>query len=169
MNTFRKSGSLSKEKVTLNGLAITAFLILLLGMSGNYVAQDEVSSQERSLSSLPFPRHQSTSSQSEILSDYPDYLRFVLAIGKEVDSGTAAKLGKTYDMLRQRDPKGAARFLRGLRFEMVQKMEFMGANPSSMNTSNAMIRSWVKRYLSSWHREADEYLFRSIAFKSRQE
>lgn len=169
MNSIRGRGTQKSEINTQNGLAITAFFILLLGVSGIQGLQLDGSLIERTISSLPFPRHSATTDQGDILADYPDYLRFVLEIGKDVDSATSKQLAKTYETLRRRDPRGAARFLRGLRFEMVQKLELLGASPSSMNTSNATMRAWVRRYLAAWHREADEYLFRSIAFKSRQE
>lgn len=121
----------------------------------------------RQPASLPFPRHQSSSDKSDILSEYPDYLRFVLEIGKDVDPQTAQFLSKNYQSLRKRDPSNAARFLKGLRFEMVQKLELMGMSPSSVSTATPSVRQWVKRYLKEWNREADEYLFRSIAFRTR--
>jgi len=170
MNTSRNTGyPRNVGQLTLHGLAITAFLTVLLGMSGNTVSQyGNDHSTARSLSSLPFPSHEATSDEGDILSDYPEYLRFVLAIGKDVDPSTAGKLAKTYEALRKRDSKGAARFLRGLRFEMVQKLEFMGASTASINSSSPVMRTWVRRYITAWQREADEYLFRSVAFRSRR-
>ncbi len=170
MNSFHKNtGTQKTDNLTRNGLAITAFLILLLGVSGIQALQPDSDWIERRISSLPFPRFEATKDEGNILSEYPEYLRFVLEIGKDVDPTTSKQLGKTYDILRKKDSRGAARFLRGLRFEMVQKLELMGTSPQSVNTGNPAIRAWVRRYLASWYREADEYLFRSIAFKSRQE
>lgn len=171
MNTSRNTGYPRNDRqLTLHGLAITAFLVLLLGMSGSEVSQyGNDDSTMRSLSSLPFPRHEATKDEGDVLSEYPEYLRFVLAIGKDVDPSTSSKLAKTYEQLRKRDPRGAARFLRGLRFEMVQKLEFSGANLATVNTSSPEMRNWVRRYISAWYREADEYLFRSVAFRSRRE
>lgn len=150
------------------GLGLALTLISSNGLRGNsdYTVSD---SEMRQPSSLPFPRHRGTKDVDDILSDYPDYLRFVMEIGKDVDPATTQKLGATYTSLRKRDPKGAARFLRGLRFEMVQKLEFLGTSHASVTTSTPVVRQWVRRYLKEWHREADEYLFRSIAFRNRGE
>ena len=51
---------------------------------------------------------------------------------------------------------------------MMQKLEFMGINPKTVDTSTPVMRQWIRRYLKAWHREADEYLFRSIAFRERK-
>lgn len=139
-------------------------VIAVYSLSGNLSAAEE---DLRELSSLAFPKHKVTSDVGDILSDYPDYLQFVLEIGDASDATLARKLRDTYQALRKRHPVGAAKFLKGLRFEMVQKLELMGANPKSMTTQNPDIRRWVTRWMKAWHREADEYLFRAIAMKAR--
>ena len=52
---------------------------------------------------------------------------------------------------------------------MVQKLELMGTATASVSTSSPVIRNWVRRYLKEWYREADEYLFRSLAFRGQSE
>src|SRR4051794_38280388 len=95
------------------------FLSLLAVSGGTFKGQTE-----RRVSSLEFPRHELTSDVGDILSDYSDYLRFVLEIGRRTNPRSAALLERKYLALRKYDKELSARFLRGLRFEMVQKLEF---------------------------------------------
>lgn len=150
--------------MTFNFLALVLGFFTIATTSRSSLSSDI---SARQLASLPFPRHASTSDDGDVLSQYDDYLRFVQVIGRDVEPTTARNLQATFEKLRKRDPKGAARFLRGLRFEMVQKLEFLGASPTQISTSTPIMRQWVKRYLKEWHREADEYLFRAIAYSGR--
>jgi hypothetical protein len=63
--------------------------------------------------------------------------------------------------MKSHSQEAAARFLKGLRFEMVQKVELMGVAPQSLNTHTPEMRRWVKRFLPDWVREADEQWFRA--------
>jgi hypothetical protein len=99
----------------------------------------------------------------DILKEYPAYLNFVLEVGKDVDHTGANRLSSTYQKLRHRSPEFAARFLKGLRFEMVHKLELMGTAPSHLTTQSPVMRRWVARYMKEWTRECDEHLFRSYA------
>ena len=112
---------------------------------------------------MEFPDVANTTDVDDVLSDYPAYLQFVLEVGRKVNPKLSARLEQRYTQLRKRDPQGAARFLRGLRFEMTQKLEMTGTNPSTVTTNNPSIRRWVAKFLPAWHREADEYWFRSFA------
>ena len=107
-----------------------------------------------------FPDVEQTSGTESILESYPPYLHFVLVIGKRVNPRSAKRLRITYSRLRKKDPRGAARFLKGLRYELVNKIRRHGYRPASVTTRSRMMRQWVKRYLPLWHREADEHLFR---------
>jgi hypothetical protein len=119
---------------------------------------------ERHLDSvLAFPLVRESSDEEDILRTYPAYLAFVVTVGRDVDAPTTKKLVNTYENLKRRSPSGAARFLKGLRFEMVQKVELMGIPPRRLTTKSSQLRPWVNKYLKEWAREADEQLFRSIA------
>lgn len=144
------------------GAAVLAFAMCLVGATG----KDSGTFSERNVASLAFPTYESTSDEGEILGDYPAYLNFVLEIGKTTDRGTSSRLAQTYLKLKKKSPVGAARFLKGLRFEMVTKLELMGASPQSISTQNPEIRRWVGRYLKEWLREADEHLFRAYAYNA---
>lgn len=161
---FPTFGRLARAIVTFNLLAVALGFISLSAASKSHTSSDIMA---RQLASLPFPRHASITDERDVLNEYVDYLKFVQVIGRDVDPSTAKNLQVTFEKLRKRDSRGAARFLRGLRFEMVQKLEFLGASPAQVSTSTPVIRQWVKRYLKEWHREADEYLFRAIAFSGR--
>lgn len=138
-------------------LSLAAMLAGLLSLSGTNGLGREL----REPMSIQFPQHKLTSDMGDILSDYPDYLKFVLEIGRVTDGRSASLLAKKYAQLRQRNPELAARFLRGLRFEMVQKLEFVGGTNARITTDTPFMRNWVTKFIREWAREADEYLYRS--------
>lgn len=142
--------------------------IVLLSSFSKVSLNELAGTSERDLTSGSFPDISATSDQDDILSTYPLYLKFALAIGKEVDNATARKLSANYSALRKRSPQFAARFLKGLRFEMEQKLELMGASPASITTHSPEMRRWVAKYMKEWNREADEHLFRAITMKVRE-
>lgn len=117
----------------------------------------------RSPSSLSFPQVETERDSSDILASYPAYLKFVVEVGKDVDHSSTARLVKIFESLKRRSPKGAALFLKGLRFELVQKVELMGKDSREISTSNPIYRRWIQKYLKEWVREADEHLFRSYS------
>lgn len=133
--------------------------MLAILMLGSFAVHD--GSQHRSLSSASFPKLDSSNDIDEVNSSYPAYLEFVLAIGRQTDRKTADRLQATYARLRGRDKTGSARFLRGLRFELLQKLELLGLSEDSVTTNHPQVRRWVAKYLPVWLRECDEYLFRS--------
>ncbi len=119
----------------------------------------------RDPASLAFPLTREVENPNQVLASYMPYFHFVEAVGKKTDPEATKRLVHTFEALRKRDPNGAARFLKGLRFEMTQKLEFMGITASSVNSDTPEIRRWVGRFVKVWHREADELLFRAIAMK----
>lgn len=119
----------------------------------------------RDLDNLRFPNHPVTNDVSDILEQYKDYLSFVLEAGRATDPATAKRLEEKYQVLEKSDRGLAARFLRGLRFEMHQKLELTGMSPRSVTTAQPGVRRWVARFLPIWLREADEYHFRARAGK----
>jgi len=110
---------------------------------------------------LRFPVVSLERSTDGIIDSYTDYLKFALEVGRESDRESAQKLVKIFEVLKKKNPRGAALFLKGLRFEMVQKIELMGIEPSEISSSNAIMKRWVGKYMKEWVREADEHLFRS--------
>ncbi len=140
----------------------TFLLILLvagLAITNHYVHSLEDSNREPK--SMEFPRVREQNDVDNILDDYQVYLKYVLEVGNQTNRKQAQRLDTLFRELKLRDEGQAARFLRGLRFEMVQKLEMSGMSPASASTNNASIRSWVGRFLPIWAREADEYLFRA--------
>ncbi len=117
----------------------------------------------RSIASMAFPQVSTESDTDDIISNYTTYLRFVLEVGSQTDSRTAQRLAQTFEKLRGHYPQGAALFLKGLRFEMIQKEEFMGASPAALSSSSPEMRRWVGKFMKDWLRECDEQLFRSVA------
>jgi hypothetical protein len=110
-----------------------------------------------------FPNIQAQNDVNDILDVYPTYLQFVVEVGREVDNSNTQRLIQIFNRLKKQNPTGAALFLKGLRFEVVQKVELMGSNPSHVNTRTPEIRRFVGRYMKEWVREADEHLFRSVS------
>lgn len=109
------------------------------------------------------PRVSQESDVDDILESYPAYLHFVVDVGREVDNANTKRLVRIYQTLRKKSPAGAARFLKGLRFEVVQKVELLGVNPDRVHSRTPEMRRFVGRYMKEWVREADEHLFRSIS------
>jgi phytoene dehydrogenase-like protein len=112
---------------------------------------------------LRLPNHPTTNDVGDILEQYKDYLNFVVEAGRATNPGVAKKLEEKYAALEKADRTLAARFLRGLRFEILQKVELTGMAPGSVTTALPGVRRWVDRFLAVWLREADEYLFRAKA------
>lgn len=119
----------------------------------------------RDLDNLRFPNHPVTNDVGEILEQYKDYLNFVVEAGRATSPSVAKQLEEKYAALEKQDRGLAARFLRGLRFEMHQKLELTGLPARGVTTAQPGVRRWVGRFLSIWAREADEYLFRARAGK----
>lgn len=117
----------------------------------------------RNLSSLRFPLVETERSVDDILESYPVYLKFVIEVGKDTDRTRTSQLVKTFESLKRKTPKGAALFLKGLRTEMIHKVDLMGSDPRSLTTSSPELRRWVSKYLAEWVREADEHLFRAYS------
>ncbi len=115
-----------------------------------------------------FPQIEETQDTEDILDTYPDYLRFALAVAKQVEPKAADRLHRNYQKLIKYDPTAAARFLKSLRFEMDHKVGLMGKAPSQVTTQSPEIRRWVRRFAGEWAREADEHLFRAIAMRAQE-
>jgi hypothetical protein len=140
----------------------------LLSTGTAFGATFESSHVSRNLSSNRFPMVETERTTSDILDSYPVYLKFVADIGREVDRNNSAKLIKLFESLKRKNPRGAALFLKGLRFEMVQKIELMGKDPRDISSSSPEFRKWVAKYLKEWVREADEHLFRAYSASSAE-
>ncbi len=108
------------------------------------------------------PSYGETNDVGKILDTYPEYLEFVLTVGRKVNPKVASTLEKTYQQLEKRDRKKAAHFLFGLRMEIVHYLQIQGRSPRTVSTSDAKMRKWVAKYLYDWYREADEYLLRAV-------
>lgn len=110
---------------------------------------------------VKFPIVNIERSADGILDSYTDYLNFAVEVGRETDRENATKLVKIFEVLKRKSPRGAALFLKGLRFEMIQKIELMGREPHEISSTNPVIKRWVGKYIKEWVREADEHLFRA--------
>lgn len=135
--------------------------VLLQGTAVQTVGTNEVAVRE--IASMAFPIHKATSDVDDIMDDYPEYLQFALEIGRDVNPSTARQIQERYARLAKANEALAARFLKGLRFEMIQKMELAGLSPKRVDTNNSTMRRWVQKYIGAWLREVDEYQFRAYA------
>lgn len=161
--------SLGAKVEKLSGkVKITAFSVIAIFVAtfGAPVLTPAHGSASRAIASMGFPSVNDASDEDEILKSYPAYLNFVLDISRETDARNAKRLNDLYQRLVRINPPGAARFLKGLRFEMVEKLELSGMNPAQATTRNPEMRRWVTKFLRDWTREADENLFRSIALRA---
>lgn len=107
-----------------------------------------------------FPRTKTVRDSSEMLKTYQVYLDFVVLVGKRGQLSSATKLEKSFQDLKNKNPEAAARFLKGLRFEMMDKAERMGRKEGVLTASHPEIQKWIARFISDWAREADEHVYR---------
>lgn len=128
-----------------------------------FVSLNAAQIPQRDIASQAFPIHRATTDVGDIMDQYPEYLEFVLAIGRSENPGVANQIAQRFAKLKRADEKLAARFLKGLRFEMIQKLELVGMPPKRVSTDSPVMRKWVAKYLSAWLREVDEYQFRAYA------
>jgi hypothetical protein len=135
------------------------FALLLIVVGGIFFAP-------AAKASMAFPMAADTNEASDILSNYPPYLNYVIDIGRETNASQASRLFEMYQTLRRTNPAGAARFLKGLRFEMVYRLELTGVAPEKASTRNPDMRRWVTRFTKDWIRECDEHLFRAVAMRA---
>jgi len=110
--------------------------------------------------STAFPMVRTVRDSSDILNQYQPYFDFVVRIGNEVDASSTRKMIASFTELKKRNPEAAARFLKGLRFELMDKAERMGRREVSLTSQNPEIQKWVGRFIKEWAREADEHLYR---------
>ena len=117
----------------------------------------------RDPASRPFPNSSSATEVDDILDNYAVYLQFILAVGNDVDHTAAKTITAKWAQLKKADRPAAARYLKGLKFEMDQRMQLTGGSSKRMTSDSPAVRGWVKRYIKDWQREVDEHLFRSYA------
>lgn len=121
--------------------------------------------QTRHPDSMRFPQIEETRDEDDILESYPRYLEFVLECSKTSHWRSAKNLEKKYRVLRQYSPKAAAKFLVGLRFELIQKIQFSHMDARRLSSTNRSFRIWAGQNVSNWYREADEHLFRAVVYR----
>lgn len=117
----------------------------------------------REVASMKLPMVASTTNVGDIIDTYEVYLDFVCDSVKDSNPEQSKKLKSLFTKLKKKDEKAAARFLKGLRFEITQKVEFMSVGRKDLSSNSTLIQSWAKRYMANWIREADEQLFRAEA------
>ena len=115
-----------------------------------------------------FPHTPSHSDADSIIESYEEYLRFVLEVARTDNPSHSKLLHNNYRKLLQYDRAMAARFLKGLRFEMDHKLALMGKSPQAVTSRHPEIRKWVSRFIRTWIREADENLFRAVAIRAAE-
>lgn len=155
-----------RAKISNSFSVVIELLTLVLGFFSGTIAYPS-SFSLRHLSSIKLPNLEATRNEREILKNYPAYLDFVLEIGNTVDRKSALRLRQIYTVLKKEYPTSAARFLRGLRYEIIHRLDFISKSGTQITTENPDMRRWVQKFIKLWLYEADEQLFRarSIALK----
>ncbi|MCB0416359.1 MAG: hypothetical protein KDD39_01835 [Bdellovibrionales bacterium] len=164
-------------------LAHSLVRVLVVGVAAVLliaVAQDEAESKTAAMdvnvkmagparlpNSFSFPDLPHYRDDSDVLDQYPAYLEFVLRVSERTQPKLAKGLEGKFNALRQRDPRGAANFLRGLREEILHKLQLTGTPVHRANASHPVLKKLVKDYMGEWYHEADEYLFRAVARREK--
>jgi hypothetical protein len=150
-------------------LAVVAFigLVLAIALAGGKTRKSIQGDglAHRVVASQPFPRHPRLRDEDEILERYRDYLVFAVSIGRSTNSSQARDLMDQFSKLEKESPTHAAQFLKGLKYEMDQKVEILGLVPSRVYSSHPRLRPWVGKFLPVWLREVDEARFRAYTDK----
>lgn len=111
--------------------------------------------------SMQVPYLKSTNDVGEINKAYPAYLNFIVAASQNINPAGAEKLRNLYEKTANKDKKAAARLLKGIHFEITQKIEMSPAGSKNLSSQSPAMKQWVKKYLPLWIREADEQYFRA--------
>lgn len=162
LETRGRASSTKSQSFALRLFIVATVFLGVMGQSSTLVDSAAVGTS-REIASLRFPQVQTERDEEDMVASYMPYLQFVTAIGSEVDAASTKLLVQAYQNLRKRSRSGAALFLKGLRYEMIQRVELSGWNPSSLSTNSPEMRRFVARYLKIWVREADEQMFRSYS------
>lgn len=117
----------------------------------------------RNLASMALPNVDSSNDADDIVQNYEVYFQFIVDAGKRIDRRRTEQMVQAYQKLRKTDLNGAARFLKGLRYELIHKLNLTGTSHSRFNTHSRYVQKWVKRFLPEWSREIDEQYYRSYA------
>jgi len=144
-----KKNNINKKRSRLKRLITVCTLVL--GM---------VTLSKTGYAGTAFPQAGVARDTSEILKQYQVYLDFVVQVGKRADVNATKQLETRFAELRSKNPEGAARFLKGLRFELNEKAQRMNRRDVALNSQNPEIIRWVGRFMNQWAREADEHLYR---------
>lgn len=96
------------------------------------------------------------------IKNYQRYVELVAEVGKQVDPKNTRKMVRLFQVMKEKHPEAAMRFLRGLKFEIHEKSQRMGLPPS---VKNRHFRKWVSKYMKEWAREADEHLYRVASYE----
>lgn len=98
----------------------------------------------------------------DYIKDHQRYVELVAKVGNKVDPKNTRKMVRLFQVMKEKHPEAAKRFLRGLRFEIREKAQRMGVRPS---IKNRHFRKWVSKYMKEWAREADEHLYRVASYE----
>ena len=119
----------------------------------------------RSLASLAFPSVDEESDTDDIIENYEVYLRYLIDAGNRVSRSRTKRIAAKYTKLKSYNEDLAANFLKGLRYEMVHRVQITGVHPRRFHSRSSGARKWVGRFLRDWEQEIDEYLYRAYAFR----
>lgn len=153
-------------------LAFVALIGLVLAITAagrktraSYSNAFAASNVGRHVASQPYPRHPRLRDEDDILEQYRDYLVFIVSIARNGNASQARDLMDQFQKLQRESPMHAARFLKGLKLEMDQKIELLGLVPSRTYSSNPRLRPFVAKFMPVWLREVDEARFRAYTDK----
>jgi hypothetical protein len=163
--TVRNEDSSASAAKRLAVVALIGLVLAITAAGGRGRAKHGYLPAERSVASQPFPRHPRLRDEDDILEQYRDYLVFVVSAARGSQPSEARSLMEQFQKLEKESPTNAARFLKGLKLELDQKVELMSVSPSRLSSSHPQMRPWIAKYLPVWLREVDEARFRAYTDK----
>lgn len=97
----------------------------------------------------------------DILSEYRVYFDFVVRAARASSPKWASQMSDEFRKLERQNPDYAAKFLKGLRFEVDQKFSMMGWRDGHRVVNSPVVQRWVAHFAPVWAKELDEYRFRA--------
>ncbi len=109
---------------------------------------------------MAFPRIENQHKVKKILKEYPYYLTFVLAVGRQVDLEKSLQLQEMFEQLKSESPEKAALFLKELRIELIYLIQLKHVMLDQVHSHSPFMSVSVERNLPRWIRRMDELLFK---------
>lgn len=149
------------EHLTLGVLVKVGWVLIGVTLFGGTATASPLKAGIDRTPAAAFPYAEKEDDYDDMLEDYQVYLNFVVSVGRRVNSRRARNIAQKFSKLKSQDPREAARYLKGLKYEMDHRRLLTRKSRRALGSGSRYTRRWIGRYLDNWENELDEALFRS--------